>query len=384
MHGRGTARFRVVRLGGPRVRKVRGNAGDPLGEGEGEGGDVHMYRHSSVASLLDLRRRPKVFVDVLGDLIRSGFTVARSLELSAQWNCILWSGLLHPLSAHDLLRVKGGGPGWFHEVARWLHCRLSEVHSGDCGPAQGWLFSFSAIPVLLLGALVSWLILQGSMRNSVKLGFPTFAHLTDGKPAWRNLTRRWRVRCRCFRMFDFLFTGADLAVVVLRKTATAGSFDGWCWRETKALPEPWFDELARMWAAARMVQLEDWFKSWVPDSVFSAGGCRSSVEAWYTTAVDIEMALAGAFSSHVHVFVAVVVNFLDTVDREILDRVLSSLGLLAWFRHAFFEFHAHVRLRFKLAAGLGEPWTRDGGTPQGPPLQCDVSCSTVSSLVQVS
>ena len=40
----------------------------------------------------------------------------------------------------------------------------------------------------------------------------------------------------------------------------------------------------------------------------------------------------------------------------------------AWFRHAYFEFHAHVRLRFKLAAGLGEPWTRNGGIPQGCPL----------------
>ena len=30
-----------------------------------------------------------------------------------------------------------------------------------------------------------------------------------------------------------------------------------------------------------------------------------------------------------------------------------------------FEFHAHVRLRFKLSSGLGVPWTRDGGIPQG-------------------
>ena len=44
------------------------------------------------------------------------------------------------------------------------------------------------------------------------------------------------------------------------------------------------------------------------------------------------------------------------------------VGLLAWFRHAYFEYHLHVRLRFKLAAGLGEPWTRDGGIPQGCPL----------------
>ena len=48
--------------------------------------------------------------------------------------------------------------------------------------------------------------------------------------------------------------------------------------------------------------------------------------------------------------------------------LLSSLGLLGWFRHACFEYHSSVRLRFKLAAGLRQPWTRDGGIPQGCPL----------------
>ena len=51
-----------------------------------------------------------------------------------------------------------------------------------------------------------------------------------------------------------------------------------------------------------------------------------------------------------------------------MDRVLSSLGLPGWFRHAYFEYHAHVQLRFKLASGLGEPWTRDGSIPQDCPL----------------
>ena len=69
-----------------------------------------------------------------------------------------------------------------------------------------------------------------------------------------------------------------------------------------------------------------------------------------------------------HVFVADVVKSFDPVDREILDRVLRSFGLLAWFRHAYFEYHARVRLRFKLVAVLSEPWTRDDGVPQGCPL----------------
>ena len=123
----------------------------------------------------------------------------------------------------------------------------------------------------------------------------------------------------------------------------------------------------RIWASARMGQLDGWFQTWVP--VFSAGCGRGSVEAWYTSALDIEEVLDGAADSHVHFFVADVIKSFDINDRGIFDRVLSSFGLPDWFRHAYFECHAHVRLRFKLAAGLGVPWTRDGGVPQGCPLR---------------
>ena len=109
-------------------------------------------------------------------------------------------------------------------------------------------------------------------------------------------------------------TGKMLAEVVQRKGVSAGSLDGWGWRELKVLPVSWYDGLARIltkvedfgiwpdglldayvamipktdgdaappgqrplgvlpivyrvWASARMSQLEDWFQSWVPDSVF--------------------------------------------------------------------------------------------------------------------
>ena len=51
-----------------------------------------------------------------------------------------------------------------------------------------------------------------------------------------------------------------------------------------------------------------------------------------------------------------------------LDFVVGRLGLLVWFRRVYFSYHANVRLRFKLACGLGSPWTRDGGIRQGCPL----------------
>ena len=39
-------------------------------------------------------------------------------------------------------------------------------------------------------------------------------------------------------------TGDMLFEVVKRKSATAGSLDGWGWRELEALPVAWFDSLA--------------------------------------------------------------------------------------------------------------------------------------------
>ena len=77
----------------------------------------------------------------------------------------------------------------------------------------------------------------------------------------------------------------------------------------------------RTWASVRMIQLGTWFRSWVPDSVFSAGSGRSFVEAWYTTALDIEDVLSGVVESDVHLFVADFIKSFDTVDRGILDRV---------------------------------------------------------------
>ena len=62
-----------------------------------------------------------------------------------------------------------------------------------------------------------------------------------------------------------------------------------------------------------MIDLKELFGSWVPASVFSAGGGSISVEAWYSTALDLEESLSGALDSDVHIFVAAVVKSFDTV-----------------------------------------------------------------------
>ena len=125
------------------------------------------------------------------------------------------------------------------------------------------------------------------------------------------------------------------------------------------------------------------FYSWVPNSVFSAGKGVSSVDAWCATAIDIEDVLSQAGHSDFHIFVADVVKSFDIVDRDILDCTFCRLGLPAWFRKVYSSFHRDVRLRFKLAAGLGAAWTRDGSIPPGLPSEYGLHHCSLYSLVSL-
>ena len=124
----------------------------------------------------------------------------------------------------------------------------------------------------------------------------------------------------------------------------------------------------RLWASLRLGHLREWVEGWLPKSVFSLGNGLSSVEAWFSTALDIEEVLSGTGGDQLLVMIADVIKSFDTVDRSIWDCALGPLGLPDWFRKVYFSFHGQVRLRFKLATGLGEHWCGDGGIPQGCPL----------------
>ena len=74
--GRGTAPFRVVRLGGPKGHLDRSSVADAH-----DAGDVFMYKDYSIAPLLDLRRRFEAVRDVLDSMVRNGVSLAR-------WACL--------------------------------------------------------------------------------------------------------------------------------------------------------------------------------------------------------------------------------------------------------------------------------------------------------
>ena len=179
-------------------------------------------------------------------------------------------------------------------------------------------------------------------------------------------------------------TGRDLQEVARAEKSTAGGLDGWAWNEIKALPLPWFSGLAillelvettrvwpqglldaeiamipkadgdstplgqqplsvlpvvyRLWASLRLGHLREWVEGWLPNSMFSLGNGLSSVEAWFSAALDIEEVLSGTGGDQLHGMVADVTKSFDTVDRSILDCALGRLGLPDWFRKVYFFF----------------------------------------------
>ena len=139
--GRGTARMRVVRLGGLKVRKARRNAADAH-----EGGDVFMYRDSSAAPLHDLRCGIMAVMSVLDAMIRDGISLARSVELTAQWDWILiLRGPVNPITLEDFQLARSGGLGEVRRAAGDLHCWLSDfihrvvVHRRDEAGVLAWV-----------------------------------------------------------------------------------------------------------------------------------------------------------------------------------------------------------------------------------------------------
>ena len=103
---------------------------------------------------------------------------------------------------------------------------------------------FSVSLVSLLVGLEFWLVLTGLMKNSVKLGLPYFCRSGRREASLKEFNEE------VFGLLPLVemppLTRDDLFQVVRRKTATAGSLDGWGWRKLKYLPVPWFHGLARI------------------------------------------------------------------------------------------------------------------------------------------
>ena len=225
--GRSAALLRGVQLGGPWVRRAQANAADAL-----DAADIFLYRDFFLAPLLDMRRRFKGVMDLLDAMIRYGVSLSRSVELTAQWDLILASGPIYPVTLDDLSIGRHLGIGAFFDAAAGVHRRLCDfIHQVVVArrdeAVRGWRNWVREDPLVhpyrwVRPDLVPpapflqcephrtpdgsgvCLILIRLMRNSERLGFPTFAPLGKGRPALTNSALRLMGGCQFFLRFIFL------------------------------------------------------------------------------------------------------------------------------------------------------------------------------------
>ena len=123
--GRGMVRMRTVRLGGPVVRSVRRNAADV-----GEVDDVSLYRDSSAAPVLDLRRKLKAVLNLLDAIVRSGASLTGAVELSHLWDCVVRCGPLGSVCVEEYFAARTCGVGESRRLVAGLHDRVSTFIRG--------------------------------------------------------------------------------------------------------------------------------------------------------------------------------------------------------------------------------------------------------------
>ena len=265
--GRGMVRMRTVRLGGPIVRSVRRNAADV-----GEVDDVSLYRDSSAALVLDLRRKLKAVLDLLDVIVRCGASLARDVQLMHLWDSVVRLGPLGSVSVGEYVAARTSGVGESRRLVAGLYDRVSTfirgivAHRRNAGITawRNWLREDPLVhPYKWLRAdLVPPSPFLQCDRALTPGCSGVLADIDEEfRKAWLPYFCRSGQRETSFDEFngecvgwlphldEFFFpalTGDMLFEVVKRKSATAGSLDGWGWRELKVLPVAWFDGLARI------------------------------------------------------------------------------------------------------------------------------------------
>ena len=230
------------------------------------------------APLLDMRRRFRAVMGVLDAMICNGVSLARSVELTAQWSRIaariVALGPMYPVPL-DLHAVQGLGLSDFFRVVSGIHRRLSDfihsvvVHRRDevIRVWRGWLREDPLVHPYkwLRPDLVPPVPFLQCKPHLTPGGSGVLADLAkideEFRKAWLPYSRRSGQREASLEEFSFevegwlpllpvfelpRLTGQVLADVVQRKGATAGSLDGWGWRELKVLLVSWYDGLARI------------------------------------------------------------------------------------------------------------------------------------------
>ena len=186
---------------------------------------------------------------------------------------------------------------------------LVEPHPIDAGFRKAWMpfFCRSGHPVVTVDQFLAFVGHLLPLEPQLDLPGNTGRDLQEvAKEKKRRLHVNWMVglglrlrRCLCLGFLVWLFSWIWLRRLVPGRRglldaciAMISEADGdstpMGQRPLSVLPVVYW-----LWASLRHGHLREWVEGWLPKSVFSLGNGLSSVEAWFSTALDLEEVLSG-------------------------------------------------------------------------------------------
>ena len=122
----------------------------------------------------------------------------------------------------------------------------------------------------------------------------------------------------------------------------------------------------RLWATTRLRDISQWAQSWKLDGIFAGLPGVGAEDAWYTTAVTLE--LAKLTNTPFLGAAADIWKCFDQICRPLLFAILWTMGIPIGLLQAYQAFLDNLVFINSLAGGLGRPHRRACGIPQGCPL----------------
>ena len=230
---------------------------------------------TSADPVLDLRRKLRAVLNLLDAIVRCGASLVRDVELSHLWDCVMRLGPLGSVRVEEYTAARTCGVGESRRLVAGLYDRVSIfvrgiiAHRRNVGIAawrnwlredplvhpKRWLRADRLPPSPFLqcnralapggtGVLADPAGIDEEFRKAWLPYFCRSGQRETSLDEFNGECAGWLPHLDEF--FLPALTGDMLFEVVRRKSATAGSLDGWGWRELKVLPVAWFDGLARI------------------------------------------------------------------------------------------------------------------------------------------
>ena len=124
--------------------------------------------------------------------------------------------------------------------------------------------------------------------------------------------------------------------------------------------------LYRRWASLRLHSLAPWVDRWTLEEMCAGVASKSAEDGWWATSLLLER-LTTAATPFTGGAVDIMKCF-DQLERKLIYAVAKKAGMPTRVLTAYTNYQENLTLRNTIHGGLGAPFTRRTGIPQGCPL----------------